>query len=379
MKFSPLPLAAALSLAGALLTGMLGCKETSAPAEPVPDRQPVPVSVAEVVHATITEWQQFTGRLEAPDTVELRPRVSGYINQVVFEEGSLVSKGDLLFQIDPRPFQLEVARLQAELKSALARQKLANSDLKRAQSLRQQKAIAIEQLEARQADLEQAQASVESVRAELETERLKLSFTEVTAPITGRVSSARVSAGNYVTAGQTALTSLVSVDEMHAWFNTDEQAFLRYHQQQELASNGGQQVLMKLTTDQDYPFTGKVDFIDNQVDPQTGTIRFRATFENSAKRLTPGLFVRLKVAGSRYATVLVDDQAIATDLSNKYVLVLMPDNTLEYRKVIAGDKHEGLRIIHDGLKKGETIVTKGLQRVFPGSKVAPEDEIMGET
>lgn len=356
---------------GMASAGLAGCFDAAAPASgPETEIPPASVTVAKVVYETITQWQEFTGRLEASETVELRPRVSGYINQVVFKEGSLVNKGDRLFVIDPRPFQLEVTRLQAELNSALAQRKLADNDLLRAQSLRKQKVIAIEQLEARQASLEQATALVESVRAQLATERLKLSFTEVTAPIDGRISNARVTAGNYVTAGETPLTILVSNHKMHAYFNADEPSFLRYQQQRPGVQ--GQRVVMKLTTDNQFQHEGRIDFVDNQVDPRTGTARFRATFDNINNLLTPGLFVRLRVAGTPLTTILIDDKAIATDLANKYVLVLKDDHTLEYRQVIPGGQYAGLRIILKGLSEGEKIVTNGLQRVFPGSKVIPE-------
>ena len=363
---------------GAACAGLAGCSGSTEPANTNPtEMPPTPVKVAEVLYETITVWQEFTGRLEAPETVAVRPRVSGYISKVAFKEGSAVAAGDLLFEIDPRPFQLEVSRLQAELKSALARQKLTSSDLQRAQRLRNQKAIAVEQLEARQADLEQARALVESVRAQLETERLKLSFTQVFAPIDGRTSNARVTAGNYVTEGETQLTTLVSMNKMHAYFNADEQTFLRLQKQHQLKrDNPDLKVVMKLTTDREYQHKGKIDFVDNQIDPQTGTMRFRASFDNASQQLTPGLFVRLGVAGSPLKAILIDDKTIATDLANQYVLVLGVDNTLEYRQVTPGGKYAGLRIIRDGLSAGEIIVTKGLQQAFPGSKVAPEEDSM---
>lgn len=358
--------------------GLAGCSGSTEPADaPTTEMPPTPVKVAEVLYETITVRQEFTGRLEASETVAVRPRVSGYISKVAFKEGSPVAAGDLLFEIDPRPFRLEVARLQADLKSAHARQKLTSSDLQRAQRLRSQKAIAVEELEARQADLEQARALVESVRAQLETERLKLSFTRVIAPIDGQASNARITAGNYVTEGETLLTTLVSMNEMHAYFNADERTYLRLQKGQQLERDKPDlKVIMKLTTDREYLHNGQIDFIDNQINPQTGTMRFRALFDNTSQQLTPGLFVRLGVAGSPLKAILVDDKTIATDLANKYVLVLGTDNTLEYRQVTPGEKYAGLRIIHDGLNAGERIVTKGLQQVFPGSKVVPEEESM---
>jgi len=341
-----------------------------------PDTPPTAVTVAEVVQQTITQWQEFTGRLQAPQTVEVRPRVSGYVNRVAFNEGSLVQQGQLLFEIDPRPLRLEQERLQAELISAQAGERLAASDLLRAQGLHRQKAIAVGQLEARVADLEQARARVASVQAELRAASLRLSFTRVIAPIAGRVSRARVSEGNYVTEGETALTTLVSANSMYAYFDADEQSFLRYQQlwdsdQQGLNSSPGK-VRMQLINEDSYDHSGSIDFIDNQVNPQTGTIRFRAVFANPSKRLTPGLFVRLQVAGGERESVLIDDRAIATDLTNKYVLVLNSQDKLEYRRITIGSKYAGLRIVEEGLSAGEKIVVKGLQRVFPGSEVQAE-------
>ena len=337
---------------------------------------PMPVTVATVLHESISEWDEYTGRLEAPQTVELRPRVSGYIDKVLFTEGSIVKAGAPLFVIDSRQTQAEVNRLNAELKSAEARLKLADSDLTRAQSLRKQSAIAIEQVESRSADLEQAQANVESIKAALESARLNLSFSQVTAPISGKVSRAQVTAGNYVTAGQTPLTSLVSTDKVYAYFDIDEQSFLRYTSQN---NQSGKSVQLQLTNEQGYPHTGQIDFVDNQVNPQTGTIRVRAVFSNQDNVFTPGLFVRLRVVSSEpYQAILIDDRAVSTDLNNKFVLVVGADNKLEYRSITLGPRVSGLRVVREGLQPGDTIVIKGLQRVYPGSQVQPEEAPMAE-
>ncbi|OZG73189.1 efflux transporter periplasmic adaptor subunit [Hahella sp. CCB-MM4] len=365
---------ALLSLALLLLSA---CNESSPPPQTAGGKMPpMPVTVAKVLYETISEWDEYTGRLEAPQTVELRPRVSGYIDKVLFTEGSIVKQGDLLFLIDPRQYQAEVNRLNAELKSAEARLKLANSDLNRAQSLRKQSAIAIEQVEARSADLDQAQANVESIKAALDVAKLNLSFTRVTAPISGRVSRAQVTAGNYVSDGETELTSLVSMDKVYAYFDVDEQAYLRFHNQ---SGQANRSVQMQLANEQGYPHVGKLDFVDNQVNPQTGTIRVRAVFENQNNQFTPGLFARLRLVSSdRYQAILINDRAVGTDLNNKFVLVLGEGNTLEYRAIKLGPKVSGLRVVRSGLNPDDKIVIKGLQRVFPGSQVQPEDAPMAE-
>ena len=357
---------------------LVACNQDTGNSVAPPEMPPAQVTASKVIHETISEWREFTGRLEAPERVELRPRVSGYIDSVKFTEGALVEKGTVLFEIDPRPLQAEVNRLKADLESAQAREKLARNDLKRAQSLRKQRAIAVEQLESRSADLEQAQANVASIRAALASARLNLSFTKVSAPITGRVSNAQVTAGNYVNAGQTVLTSLVSKDKIHAFFDADEQTFLRYKPLINSSEDYSKiRVLMQLANEEKYIHQGQINFIDNQVNPQTGTIRIRAVFDNTKNQFTPGLFARLKVGGSlRYQAILIDDRAVATDLSNKFVLVVNQDNVLEYRAVILGPKYGGLRVVLEGLNPEDTIVTKGLQRAFPGSTVAPTIEPM---
>ncbi len=359
------------------LTGLLLITACSAPAEPQQQQSqpPLPVvSVAPVVSENITEWDEFTGRLEATETVALRPRVSGYIEHVAFEEGALVNKGDLLFEIDARPYQAEVSRLRAELKSAQSRLALAQSDLKRAQSLKSQNAISIEQVDNREADKDQAIAQVEATSAALESALLNLSYTKVKAPISGRVSQALITEGNYVQAGQSELTTLVSTGKVNAYFDADEQTFLEYRAMYKAQSQAMKTpVFMRLSNEENYPHLGYVDFIDNQVNPQTGTIRARAVFDNVDNQFTPGLFVRVKLAASpQYKAVLVSDRAIGTDLNNKYVLVLTEDSRVEYRGIQLGPKIEDMRIIRTGLKGDEKIVVNGLQRVRPGSQVQVE-------
>lgn len=335
------------------------------------------VDVATVVEQRITEWDEFTGRLQAPETVALMPRVSGYLDKVFFTEGALVKAGDLLFQIDDRAFKADVSRLQAELQSAVSQQKLANSDYQRAEQLRSQKAIAEEVLDARRARKDQSASQVAAVKAALTKAELDLSHTQVRAPISGRVSNALITAGNYVQAGQSQLTSIVSTARMYAYFDADEQTYLKYVSlaaagKRADSRNEASPVLMALSSDSDYRFTGSLDFLDNSINPQTGTIRARAVFSNDDNSLIPGLFAKIKLVGSAsYNGILIDDKAVGTDLNNKFVLVVDDKQQLQYRPVTLGEKVGGLRIVTSGLKATETIVVNGLQRVRPTMQVTP--------
>ncbi|EKE77859.1 efflux RND transporter periplasmic adaptor subunit [Gallaecimonas xiamenensis] len=369
------------SLALITLLVMAGCSPQAQ--QPPAGAQAPAVTVAKVLQTPINEWDQFTGRLEAPQQVQIRPRVSGFIDKVAFNEGSLVQKGDLLFQIDPRPFAAEVKRLQAELQRAQAQARQARAEAARAERLRGSRAIATEEADARQTTAMAADAQVLATEAALDAARLNLEYTQVRAPVSGRVSRAYITQGNLVSAGDSLLTTLVSTDAIYAYFDADEQVFLKYN---ELARQGlrqgsrdqNQQVLMGLSNQDDFPFSGHVDFLDNQVNPQTGTIRARAVFSNEDGRLTPGLFARLKlVASNTYPALLIQDKAIGTDLGKKFVLVVNDQQQLQYRELTLGPRLEGgLRIVRDGLSAADTIVINGLQRVRPGMTVAAQTEPM---
>jgi multidrug efflux system membrane fusion protein len=366
-----------VALAAVLL--LSACGEASDAMQSMPAAQ---VSVAEVIEQPINEWDEFTGRLEAPESVDVRPRVSGFIDRVAFYEGSLVKKGDLLFQLDPRPFQAEVKRLEAQLQQARASQARTISEARRGERLRKSNAISAELADARASAAQEAQAVVAGIQAELDNARLNLSFTRISAPIDGRVSRAEVTAGNLVTAGQSLLTTLVSTGKVFAYFDADERVFLKYV---ELARQSGAQlrdaspVYLGLSSEEGHPHLGTLDFLDNQVNPQTGTIRGRAVFDDAEGRFTPGLYARLKLVGSNtYAAVLIKDAAVGTDLGNKFALVLGEDNSVHYRAIELGPKLEGLRIVRSGLLKGEKIVVNGLQRAMPGSIVEPQNVPMAD-
>lgn len=333
---------------------------------------PAKVSVAKVLEQPVNEWDEFTGRLEAPETVQIRPRVSGQIDQVAFTEGALVKKGDLLFQIDPRPFQAEVRRLEAQLAQTKAAATRSENEAQRGERLRQSNAISAELADSRTTAAQEARAAMAGIQAQLDLARLNLSFTRVTSPISGRVSRAEITAGNLVTADTTALTSVVSTDKVYAYFDADERVFLKYT---ELAREGRRgattPVYLGLSNETGNPHLGQMNFVDNQVNPSTGTIRGRAVFDNSKGEYTPGLYARLKLVGSgTYSAVLINDEAVGTDLGKKFVLVMEGDKPA-YRAVELGPKIEGLRIVRSS-DQGRHRDRQGLQRVRPGSPVAPE-------
>jgi RND family efflux transporter MFP subunit len=358
----------------ALAAFVSACAKTSAQQAPPPPPQ---VTVASVIERDVTEWDEFTGRLQAVDSVEVRPRVSGYVAAVRFSEGAIVRKGDLLFQIDPRPFQAEVDRLKAELDRTRATVQRANSELARAERLRTENAISNEEHDRRAAFAQESAAQVSAVEAALRAAELNLEFTHVTAPINGRVSRAIVTQGNLVSSGPgaaTLLTTVVSLDPVYAYFDADEQIYLKYTAGGDQSHRGSidRHIRMALSNEEGYPHDGELDFIDNQLDGSTGTIRGRAVFRNTDGRLTPGLFVRLRLTGGgKYRGLLIQDRAVGTDLSKKFVYVVSPKNEIEYRPVTLGPIVDGLRVVRSGLKAGEPIVVNGLQRIRPGMAVAP--------
>src|SRR5262245_26057061 len=342
------------------------------------------VTVASVIERDVTEWDEFTGRLQAVDSVEVRPRVSGYVSAVRFSEGAMVRKGDLLFQIDPRPFQADVDRLKAELDRARATVQRADSELARAERLHNANAIANEERDRRASFAQESAAQVAAMEAALRAAELNLEFTPVTSPINGRVSRAIVTEGNLVSSGPgeaTLLTTVVSLDPVYAYFDADEQIYLKYTGGGDKQNRGSidRHIRMALSNEEGYPREGLLDFIDNQLDGATGTIRGRAVFHNTDGQLTPGLFVRLRIAGAgTYHGLLIQDRAVGTDLSKKFVYVVSPKKEIEYRPVTLGPIVDGLRVVRNGLKAGEPVVVSGLQRVRPGAPVTPVPDGNGD-
>jgi RND family efflux transporter MFP subunit len=374
-----------LLLAAVSATAMLlsACARNEA-AEPHAAPALPQVTVAAAISRKVTEFDEFTGRFEAVERVEVRPRVSGYISSVNFKDGSEVRKGDVLFVIDPRPYLAERDKARAQLAQARSQLMLARSERDRATKLLAQHALSQEEFDTRASGLEQGQANVEAAQAALDAAALNLDFTRVTAPIAGRISRALVTSGNFVSNGQTLLTTLVSLDPIYVTFDGDEQVYLKYTKRARDAAQGGSRdapspVKVGLADENSYPHQGVMVFVDNALDPATGTIRSRALLDNHERIFTPGLFARVRLLGSaEHSAVLVNDSAIGTDQTVRYVLVVGTGNKVEYRPVKLGPIVDGLRVVQDGLSPGETIVVNGLQRVRPGAQVAPQRVAMGE-
>ncbi len=346
---------------------LAGCG--AAAQSPPPAPPPPSVSVATVEFRPLPQWDDFTGRLEAVDTVDLRPRVSGQITETLFADGARVHKGQALFQIDPRPFQAEVDRLDAEVQRAKARAQLAAADDGRAQRLVAQNAIAKEEAERLTSEARSAQADLGAAEASLRAAELNLSFTRVASPIDGRVSKALITRGNLVTPTD-LLTTVVSDTPIYASFNTDEQTYLKYASAQR---GDAAPVYLGLMTEQGFPHVGKLHFLDNAVDAHSGTISGRAVFDNTGGAFTPGLFARIRLVSRDVKPVaLAPEQALGTDLGKRFVLVLGAGNRVEYRPVTLGRGVGEYHIVLSGLQPGDRIVVSGLQKVKPGDVVAPQ-------
>ncbi|KQS89535.1 MULTISPECIES: efflux RND transporter periplasmic adaptor subunit [unclassified Rhizobium] len=338
----------------------------------------VPVSVAVVEAKPVTQWSEFSGRLEAVDRVEVRSRAAGAIQSVHFQEGAIVEKGDLLVTIDQAPYQAEVARAQANVTAAQARVSLASIELKRGQQLLATNAVSQSEVDQRMNAEASAKADLEAARAVLQTAALNLGYTEIRAPITGRVGKIEITAGNLIAAGPSSpvLTQLVSLSPIYASFEADEQivsGILAELPDGANARNFIDRVPIRMSVAGLPDVSGKLQLVDNSVDPQSGTIRVRAVFDNANGALIPGQFARLNMGQAKTETaVLINERAIGTDQNKKYVMVVKPDNTIEYREITVGARSEGLRVVTAGLKAEERIVVNGLQRIRPGALVAPE-------
>jgi len=365
------------SLSILALTLAACARNEAAPSAAMPPPQ---VTVAQVVTRPVTEFDEFTGRFEAVERVELRPRVSGYIASIHFTQGSEVKKGDVLFVIDPRPYEADYKHARAQLAQARSQLALAESERERAVKLLSQHAISQEEYDTRIATNDQAGANVQGAQAAVDSAALNLEFTRITAPISGVVSKAEVTQGNLVTTGQTVLTTLVSIDPIYVTFDGDEQAYLKYMEfDRKAKSTERHPVWVGLADEQGYPHQGLMVFVNNEIEAATGTVRARGSLENPDHQFTPGMFARVRLpGGAPHDALLVNDSAIGTDQSAKYVLVVSKDNKAEYRPVKLGPIVDGLRVVREGLSPGETIVVNGLQRVRPGAPIAPQRVAMGE-
>ena len=361
-----IPAIAALSLLAA-------CGDGDQQQMPPPD-----VNAATVVKKSVTEWDEYSGHIEAIESAEIRPRVAGHLNSIHYEEGGMVDKGQLLFTIDSREYKASADAAQADASRAEARVALAEQELKRAESLIGERAISQGELDQRRMEAEQAKADVLAARANLARASLDLGFTRIRAPFSGRAGEAKVKPGNLVAPNETLLTTVVSVDPVYVTFTGDERAYLRY---QDLARSGGRgssrdtrnPVLVGLADDDGFPHKGEMDFVDNALDPATGTIRARAVLPNPEGIFTPGLFARVRLLGeSQKDALLIHEQAVLTDQDRRYVYVIGDQNSAERRDVRLGPHVEGLVVIESGLKAGDKVIINGMRKIFfPGQPVNP--------
>ncbi len=337
------------------------------------------VTVAAAIERVVADWDEFTGHFDAVNSVEVRPRVGGFVERVGFTEGAMVHQGDVLFVIDQRPYQAELARAEAVLAQARTRNQLAGVEVERAQKLVNTQAISREELDARTSGRAEGDAAVRAAEAAVRVARLNMEWTVVRAPISGRVGRAEITRGNVVQGGAptpTLLTTIVSLDPIYVYFDTDEQAYLKYMGAQSTGPKG-REVLIGLANEAGFPHQGRLNFVDNRVDGASGTISARALLSNPNGLFTPGLFARVRLLGNQpHSATLVQDVAIGTDQDRKFVLVLKSDNSVEYRPVVTGRVVDGLRTVVSGLKPGERVVINGLMRVRPGMKVAATNAAM---
>jgi multidrug efflux system membrane fusion protein len=346
---------------------------------------PPDVSVAAVVKKSVTEWDEYSGHIEAIESAEIRPRVSGHLNRVHFAEGGLVKKGQLLFTIDDREYRAAADAARADTARAEARVALAKQELARSETLIAARAVSKGELDESRMEAHQAEADVLAARARLAQAELNVSFTRVSAPFAGRAGAALVKPGNVVAAGETLLTTVVSVDPVYVTFTGDERAYLRY---QELARAGNREssrdaanpVLVGLANEEGFPHRGQVDFVDNALDPATGTIRARAVLANPDGMFTPGLFARVRLlGGSTRDALLIHEQAVLTDQDRRYVYILGKDISAERHDVKLGPHVEGLVVVNDGLKAGDKVIVNGMRKIFfPGQPVNPRDVPMDQ-
>ncbi len=343
-----------------------------------PQMPPPSVNVAAVVQKPITEWDEFSGRVEAVDSIEIRPRVGGYLAGVHFREGAEVARGDLLFTIDDREYRAAVDSAQANVARAATRVDVAHQELARAEKLAAVKAMSIEELETRRGELRQAEADRKAMEAALVQTRLNLEFTRITSPIDGRVGQALIRPGNLLNPGTSLLTTVVSIDPVYVTFEGDERVYLKY---QSLARKGERPssrdsrnpVRVGLTDEDGYPHQGEMVFVDNQIDPATGTIRAKALLPNPDRVFTPGLFARVQLlGGAEHEAMLIHDRAVMTDQDRKYVFVIGPKNAALRKDVVLGPMVDGLRVVESGLAAGDQVVINGVRKIFfPGMPVAP--------
>ena len=360
------------------VAALASCSRSPAPATPL-----LKVTVSRPQAATVTNWDEYPGHVDAVEMVEVRSRVSGNIDSIHFQDGAEVKAGDLLFVIDPRPYQADLDRAQAERQQAETHFELVRNDLKRAESLRDTRAISAEVYDGRSKAVSEAEAALAAARANEATARINLDYTQIKAPISGKIGRRLVTAGNFVQlqasgGAATTLTTIVSLDPIYCYFDADEQAFLQYRRNSsannEHLAQDAIACELALVNEEGYPHKGRVDFFDNQVDPATGTMRMRAVFANEDRVLVPGLFAKVRVpSGPPQETLLVPDVAVGSDQGYKYVFVVNKDDMIETRSIETGRAHGPLRSVLKGLTAQDRVVVNGLMMLRPGIKVEVTD------
>ena len=373
-------------LLGLLALALAACSQKQA--QTTGGHPPPAVTVANPLEKEVIEWDEFTGRFESVDTVEVRARISGFLNEVKFTDGAIVKKGDLLFVIDPRPFQRILDKDRAALQGAKVQVEFAQKDLDRAKPLMVNATISQQVFDQRTQAVRAAEANVLSAEASVRSSELDVEFTRISSPVTGRISRKLVSEGNYLTGGSgsgTLLTTIVSIDPIYFYFDVSEADFLKYQRlgsvmMQPVAHIAEVPVELALQGDEGFPSKGKMSFIDNRIDPNTGSLRVRAVFDNPRQLFQPGLFARVRLPGSgKYQAILLPDMAVATDQSNRFVFVVADDGTVATKPVVLGPMIDGLRVIRSGVAASDLVIVNGVQRARTGIKVKPEKTVIGQT
>ena len=362
-----------------ILTTAMVCLYLCAPVAYSQQGGPAPVDVAKPLAEKIVDWDEFTGRFNAVERVEIRPRVSGYLEEITFKDGQLVEKGDVLFKIDPRPVQAVLDSAKAELGAAQAAQRNAAVDFRRSQELSADGDISVAVLDTSRAAKLQADAQVTIAEAAIRSAQLNVDFTQITSPLSGRISDAKVSIGSLVVQNETTLATLVTIDPIYLEFTGSEADFLKYSRlnlagKREISRTAANPVEARLSDESGWPHKGKMNFVDNELDLNAGTIRGRAIFDNPDQIFLPGLFARLRlIASQEYEALLVPDAAIQSDQNKKIVLTVNADGEVSQKVVEPGPLHKGLRVVRSGIEKDDLIVVSGLQRARPGQKVKPNE------
>ncbi len=367
-----------------LSAGLTACDKAGS-ANPAPGKAPEPlVKIAQPLSRDTIEWDEYTGRVEAVNAVDVRARIGGHLEQVNFTAGAKVKKGDLLFVIDPKPYKAQLNFAASELERAKSKYELAKNDLQRADTLYREKAISTEEFDGRSKGLREAAAAVASAEANVYSAKINLDYCEIRAPISGRIGREQITAGNLVTGGDTTvLTNIVSIDPVYVYVDADEQSVLKYRRQAVKSAHNaelkGTPVELQVVDEQNYPHHGFIDYVAPRENTATGTVTLRAVFTNPDELLSPGFFARLRVrASAPYPALLIPDRAISADQAQSFVWVSNQDNQVEYRKISAGAHIGDLRVISAGLQANDWVVIDGLQKLKPGSKVNPEKITLGK-